>query len=83
MADFRSLLPDRGERCLSISDKQRALNGILWVLRTRAPRRDMPAGYENWISLFVRLTGLAKLDVNSQEVVHSAPIVNADVAKLQ
>jgi transposase len=36
------LLPDRGEPGPPISDKPRTVNGILWVLRTGAPRRDMP-----------------------------------------
>jgi transposase len=37
-----SLLPDRGERGPAIESKRRAVNGILWVLRTGAPWRDMP-----------------------------------------
>ena len=36
------LLPNRGERGPAIADKRRTVNGILWVLRTSAPSRDMP-----------------------------------------
>jgi hypothetical protein len=37
------LLPDRGERGPPNSDKRRTVNGILWVPRTGASWRDMPA----------------------------------------
>src|SRR6266567_8378598 len=47
------LLPDRGERGPAIADKRRTMNGILWVLRTGAPWRDMPERYGNWNSVFV------------------------------
>src|SRR6266542_672493 len=40
------LLPDRGERGPAIADKRRTMNGILWVLRTGAPWRDLPERYE-------------------------------------
>jgi transposase len=50
------LLPDRGDRGPPISDKRRMVNGILWVLRTGAPWRDMPERYGNWNSVFVRFT---------------------------
>jgi transposase len=45
------LLPDRGERGPPIPDKRRTVNGILWVLRTGAPWRDMPERYGNWNSV--------------------------------
>ena len=45
------LLPDRGERGPEIEDKRRTVNGILWVLRTGAPWRDMPERYGNWNSV--------------------------------
>jgi transposase len=47
------LLPDRGERGPAIESKRRTVNGILWVLRTGAPWRDMPERYGNWNSVFV------------------------------
>jgi transposase len=53
---FDPLLPDRGERGPPIKDKRRTVNGILWVLRTGAPWRDMPKRYGNWNSTFVRFT---------------------------
>jgi putative transposase len=39
------------------------VNGILWVLRTGAPWRDMPERYGNWNSVFVRFTRWSKLGV--------------------
>ena len=57
------LLPNRGERGPAIADKRRTVNGILWVLRTGAPWRDMPERYGNWNSVFVRFTHWSKLGV--------------------
>ncbi len=57
------LLPNRGERGPPILDKRRTVNGILWVLRTGAPWRDMPERYGNWNSVFVRFTRWSKLGV--------------------
>jgi transposase len=57
------LLPNRGERGPAIADKRRRVNGILWVLRTGAPWRDMPERYGNWNSVFVRFTRWSKLGV--------------------
>jgi transposase len=60
---FDPLLPDRGERGPPVSEKRRTVNGILWVLRTGVPWRDMPANYGNWNSVFVRFTRWSKLGV--------------------
>jgi transposase len=57
------MLPDRGERGSAIESKRRTVNGILWVLRTGAPWRDMPERYGNWNSVFVRFTRWSKLGV--------------------
>ena len=60
---FDPLLPDRGERGPPIQDKRRTVNGILWVLRTGAPWRDIPRRYGNWNSVFVRFTRWSRLGV--------------------
>jgi len=60
---FDPLLPDRGERGPAIESKRRTVNGVLWVLRTGAPWRDMPERYGNWNSVFVRFTRWSKLGV--------------------
>jgi len=52
------LLPARGERGPAVADRRRTVNGILWVLRTGAPWRDMPERYGNWNSVFVRFFAL-------------------------
>jgi putative transposase len=61
--DINPLLPDRGERGPAVADKRRTVNGILWVLHTGAPWRDMPKRYGNWNSVFVRFTRGSKLGV--------------------
>ena len=60
---FDPLLPDLGERSPAIESKRRTVDGILWVLRTGAPWRDMPERYGNWNSVFVRFTRWSKLGV--------------------
>ena len=60
---FSPLLPDRGERGPPVRGKRRTVNGILWVLRTGAPWRDMPKRYGNWNSVFIRFTRWSKLGV--------------------
>ena len=57
------LLLDRGECGPAIPDKRRTVNGILWILRTGAPWRDMPERYCNWNSVFVRFSRWSKLGV--------------------
>ena len=47
----------------AIESKRLTVNGILWVLRTGAPWRDMPERYGNWNSVFVRFTRWSKLGV--------------------
>jgi transposase len=60
------LVPDRGERGPAVANKRRTVNGILWVLRTGAPWRDMPKRFGNWTSVFVRFTrwGINTLTTN-------------------
>jgi transposase len=60
---FDPFLPDRGERGPQIKGKRRTVNGVLWVLRTGAPWRDMLRRYCNWNSVFVRFTRWSKLGV--------------------
>src|SRR2546422_2337403 len=57
------LLPDRGERGPAIADKRRTMNGVLWVLRTGAPWRDLPDRYGKWNSVYVRFSRWSKLGV--------------------
>ena len=70
---FDQLLPDRGERGPPISDKRRTVNGILWVLRTGAPWRDMPERYGNWNSVFVRWSKLGVWDAAFETLASLGP----------
>ena len=49
------LPPQRsGKRGRSYKDHRRVINGILWVLRTGAPWRDLPERYGPWQTCFDR-----------------------------
>jgi transposase len=49
------LLPSReGKQGRPYSDHRRMLNGMLWVLRTGAPWRDLPERYGSWHSVYSR-----------------------------
>ena len=46
------LLPaERGRWGRPAGDNRRYVNGMLWVLRTGAPWRDLPEKYGNWNSV--------------------------------
>jgi transposase len=46
---------DRVERGIPGVDDQRVLNGIFWVLRSGAPRRDLPETYGPRTTCYNRL----------------------------
>jgi len=49
------LLPaERGRWGRPAQDNRKYVNGMLWVLRTGAPWRDMPEKYGNWNSIYRR-----------------------------
>lgn len=48
------LPPERGRGCRPAHDNRRFLNGMLYVLRTGCPWRDMHECYGNWNSFYVR-----------------------------
>lgn len=48
------LPPERGRGCRPAHDNRRFLNGMLYVLRTGCPWRDMHERYGNWNSVYVR-----------------------------
>src|SRR5712672_3034363 len=60
MAYSRPIAPRSGR---TRSRRRQTINGILWVLRTGAPWRDMPERYGNWNSVFVRFSRWSKLGV--------------------
>ena len=59
---FDPLLPTEATRSAGFR-KRRTVNGVLWVLRTGAPWRDISARYGAGNSVFVRFTRWSKLGV--------------------
>lgn len=54
-AQLAPLLPPQKPRTGRPSlDHRQVLNGILWVLRTGAPWRDMPERYGKWTTVYSR-----------------------------
>lgn len=54
-ARLEPLLPsNEGKKGRPYNDHRRMLNGMLWVLRTGAPWRDMPERYGSWHTVYSR-----------------------------
>lgn len=52
---LKDLLPtSKTQRGRPSQDHRQILNGILWVLRTGAPWRDMPERYGKWTTIYSR-----------------------------
>ena len=45
---------EHGRGCRPAHDNRRVFNGMMWVLGSGAPWRDLPERYGNWNSVFVR-----------------------------
>ena len=50
------LPPERGRKARPAIDNRRMVNGVLWVLRTGAPWRDLPDHYPTWKSVYTRFS---------------------------
>ncbi|SRR5690554_2060115 len=48
------LPPQRAHTGRPAADHRRILNGILWILRTGAPWRDLPERYGSWSTVYSR-----------------------------
>jgi len=58
------ILPGKkGDRGRTASDNRRFVNGVLWVLRSGAHWKHMPAEYGNWKSAHKRFTRWAKAGI--------------------
>lgn len=66
-AVLEPLLPNQaGRRGRPRHDDRRVVNGILWILRTGAPWRDLPERYGSWKTAWNRLSRWQKSGVWSQ-----------------
>jgi len=55
------LLPGKeGDPGRSGADNRRFLEGVLWIVRTGSPWRDLPSSFGNWNSVFQRYRRWAK-----------------------
>ena len=51
-------------------DHRQVVNGILWILRTGAPWRDLPERYGKWESIATRFYRWQKADIWKQVLEH-------------
>ena len=59
-----SFLPGRpGWVGVTAKDNRTFVNGVLWVLRSGAHRKDLPPGYGNWKSVHKRFTRWARAGI--------------------
>jgi transposase len=64
---LKGLLPkSKPTRGRPSQDHRQILNGILWVLRTGAPWRDMPERYGKWTTIYSRFQRWRKSGVWSK-----------------
>jgi transposase len=64
---LKSLLPSEKPRTGKPNhDHRRVVNGILWILRTGAPWRDLPEHYGKWQSVATRFARWQKAGIWNQ-----------------
>lgn len=74
---LKPLLPSNiRKRGRPFGDHRRMINGMLWVLRTGAPWRDMPERYGSWHSVHSRFLRWSKAGVFQQ--IEAALIAEED-----
>ena len=60
------LPPERGRWARPAKDNRLMVNGILWILRTGAPWRDLPSQYGPWNSIYTRFSCWSKVGIWEQ-----------------
>jgi len=61
---IETLLPGKkGDRGRTAADNRKFVNGVMWVLRSGAHWKHMPAEYGNWKSAHKRFTRWAKAGI--------------------
>ena len=63
----RGLLPpERGRKARPAKDNRMMVNGMVWVLRTGAPWRDLPLHFGPWNSVYTRFSRWSRSGVMSR-----------------
>ena len=82
------LPPERGRWARPAKDNRLMVNGILWILRTGAPWRDLPSEYGPWNSVYTRFSRWSKagiwekvLEVLSQDRDGEAYMLDSSVIR--
>ncbi len=82
--ELEPLLPSQvGKRGRPRKDDRRVINGILWIVRTGAPWRDLPERYGSWKTVSNRFYRWQKSSIWSRilEGLQSRADVAGNVAK--
>ena len=74
---LKSLLPTEKPRTGKPNhDHRRVVNGILWILRTGAPWRDLPERYGKWQSVVTRFYRWQKAGIWNQILAHRQAVAD-------
>jgi putative transposase len=61
---IKDLLPGKATDCgVTARDNRLFVDGVLWIVRTGSPWRDLPSEFGVWNSVYVRFSRWAKKDV--------------------
>lgn len=75
---IESLLPpETGRKARPSKDNRHMVNGMIWILRSGAPWRDLPARYGPWQSVYTRFRRWTQMGVWQQileQLIQNEPV---------